>query len=166
MDPVSNPPTSGPALDPALGRRSFLGWLTYGLGAVAAAAVSLPFIGYLFGARKAPVRWLSVGRVTDFPQGQTRLVTFNNPISQPWDGMVAHTGVFVRYEGRDEREADETKAHTFLVLAVNCATWAARWSGSRSRGCSCAPATAASTTPTANAPPARRRAASTTASAG
>ena len=48
-------------------------------------------------------------------------MTFDNPISQPWDGMVAHTGVFVRYEGRDEREADETKAHTFLVLAVNCA---------------------------------------------
>jgi Rieske Fe-S protein len=62
-----------------------------------------------------------VGRVTDFPQGQTRLVTFDNPIRQPWDGLVAHTGVFVRYEGRDEREADETKAHTFLVLAVNCA---------------------------------------------
>ena len=120
MEPVSNSPPSGPALNP-LGRRSFLGWLTYGLGAVAAAAVGLPFIGYLFGARKAPVRWLSLGRVTDFPQGQTRLVTFDNPISQPWDGMVAHTGVFVRYEGRDEREADETKAHTFLVLAVNCA---------------------------------------------
>ena len=55
MDPVSNSPPSGPALNPALGRRSFLGWLTYGLGAVAAAAVGLPFIGYLFGARKAPV---------------------------------------------------------------------------------------------------------------
>ena len=48
-------------------------------------------------------------------------MTFDNPIRQPWDGMVAHTGVYVRYEGRDEREADETKAHTFLVLAVNCA---------------------------------------------
>ena len=102
-------------------RRSFLGWLTYGLGAVAAAVVGIPFIGYLFGARKAPVKWLSVGPVSDFPQDQTRLVTFDNPIRQPWDGMVAHTGVFVRYKGRDEREADETKAHTFLVLAVNCA---------------------------------------------
>src|SRR5207244_2608991 len=70
MDPICNSPTSGPALDPALGRRSFLGWLTYGLGAVAAAAVGIPFIGFLFGARKAPVRWLSVGRVTDFPQGR------------------------------------------------------------------------------------------------
>ena len=96
MDPVSSSPPSGPVLNPAPGRRSFLGWLTYGLGAVAAAVAGLPFIGYLFGARKAPVRWLSVGHVTDFPQGQTRLVTFDNPISLPWDGVVAHTGVFVR----------------------------------------------------------------------
>src|SRR4029077_11968613 len=66
MDPVSNPPPSGPALNP-LGRRSFLGWLTYGLGAVAAVAVGLPFVGYLFGARKAPVIWRPLGRVTDFP---------------------------------------------------------------------------------------------------
>src|SRR6516165_2404466 len=121
MDPVSSSPPSRPAQNPAPGRRSFLAWLTYGLGAIAAAVVGLPFIGYLFGASKAPVRWQPVGRVTDFPQGQTRVVTFVNPISQPWDGLVAHTGVFVRYEGRDEREADETKAHTFLVLAVNCA---------------------------------------------
>jgi len=120
MDPVCNPPASECSRNPTLGRRSFLGWLTYGLGAAAAAVVGIPFIGYLFGARKAPVKWLSLGPVTDFPQDQTRLVTFDNPIRQPWDGMVAHTGVYVRYEGRDE-EADEAKAHRFLVLAVNCA---------------------------------------------
>jgi Rieske Fe-S protein len=95
--------------------------VTYGLGAAAAAALGIPFVGYLFGARKAPVKWIPVGRVADFPQGQTRKVTFDNPIRQPWDGMVAHTGVYVRYEGRDEREADDTKAHSFLILAVNCA---------------------------------------------
>ena len=53
MDPVSNPPPSDPALNPALGRRSFLGWVTYGLGAVAAAVMGIPFIGYLFGAEGA-----------------------------------------------------------------------------------------------------------------
>jgi Rieske Fe-S protein len=114
MDHAYNPP-------PEMGRRSFLGWLTYGLGAVAAAIVGIPFIGYVFGARKAPDLWVSLGPVVDFPQGQTRLVTFDNPIRQPWDGIVAHTGVYVRYEGRDETEADERKAHRFLVLAVNCA---------------------------------------------
>jgi menaquinol-cytochrome c reductase iron-sulfur subunit len=119
MASASNPPA--PQAEPRPGRRTFFSWLTYGLGAVAAAAVGIPFVGYLLGARKAPVEWLPLGPVADFPQNQTRLVTFDNPIRQPWDGMVAHTGVYVRYEGRDEEETDETKGHKFLVLAVNCA---------------------------------------------
>jgi Rieske Fe-S protein len=114
MDSVSNPP-------PTMGRRSFLGWLTYGLGAIAAAVFAIPFVGYLFGVRKAPVEWFPLGPIKDFPQDKTFVVTFDNPIREPWDGMVAHTGVFVRYQGRDDKEPDETKAHKFLVLAVNCA---------------------------------------------
>jgi Rieske Fe-S protein len=110
-----------PPAGPLPGRRTFFTWLTYGLGAVAAAAAGVPFVGYLLGARKAPVDWLPLGPITDFPQGQTRRVTFDNPIRQPWDGMVAHTGVYVRYQGEDREEADETKRHKFLVLAVNCA---------------------------------------------
>jgi Rieske Fe-S protein len=109
MDPVSNPP-------PTVERRSFLGWLTYLLGAVAALVFAIPFIGYLFGTRKAPVQWFPLGPITDFPRDKTCVVTFDNPIRQPWDGMVAHTGVFVRYLG-----GDKTKADNFQVLAVNCA---------------------------------------------
>jgi Rieske Fe-S protein len=119
MAPVPNQPA--PQAEPLPARRTFFRWLTYGLGAVAAAAAGVPFVGYLFGARKAPVKWVALGPVTDFPQNQTRMVTFDSPIRQPWDGMVAHTGVYVRYEGRDEKEADEAKRHKFLVLAVNCA---------------------------------------------
>jgi Rieske Fe-S protein len=85
-------------VEPLNGRRTFFRRLTYGLGVVAAAAVGVPFIGYLFGARKAPVEWQPLGRVADFPRGQTRRVTFDNPIRQPWDGMVARTGVYVRRE--------------------------------------------------------------------
>src|SRR5262249_57806292 len=50
-----------------------------------------------------------------------------NPIRQPWDGMVAKTGVFVRYEGRQEQASEvggqksETLGHNFLILAENCA---------------------------------------------
>ncbi|HEY7154052.1 MAG TPA: Rieske 2Fe-2S domain-containing protein [Gemmataceae bacterium] len=117
MDTVSNPPPT----EPLPGRRTFFRWLTYGLGVVATAALGIPFIGYLFGARKAPVEWLPLGPITDFAQDQTRRVTFDNPLRQPWDGMVARTGVYVRYEGPDEAETDETKKHKFLVLAVNCA---------------------------------------------
>jgi Rieske Fe-S protein len=116
MSTVSDPPA-----DALPGRRTFFRWLTYGLGAVAAGAAGLPVVGYLFGARKAPVDWVTLGPVADFPLNQTRRVTFDNPIRQPWDGMVAHTDVYVRYEGRDENEADEAKSYKFLVLAVNCA---------------------------------------------
>jgi Rieske Fe-S protein len=125
METVSNPAAAeaeaGGSRPPLAGRRTFFRWLTYGLGAVAGAALGIPFVGYLLGVRKAPAIWHPLGRVTDFAQDQTRLLTFTNPIRQPWDGMVAHTGVFVRYEGRDEKETDEAKAHRFLVLAVNCA---------------------------------------------
>src|SRR5262245_12990949 len=117
MSTVSNPPP----VEPLPGRRSFFGMLTYGLGAVAAAAVGIPFVGYLLGVRKAPVDWQVLGPVANFPRNQTLLLDFDNPIRQPWDGMVALTGVYVRFEGRDEKEADEMKAHRFLVLAVNCA---------------------------------------------
>jgi Rieske Fe-S protein len=110
-----------PPGDALPGRRGFFRWLTYGLGVVAAAAAGIPFVGYLFGARKAPVDvWVLLGPVTKFPLNQTRLITFDNPIRQPWDGMVARTGVYVRYEGEDQKQTDEAKRHKFLVLAVNC----------------------------------------------
>jgi Rieske Fe-S protein len=112
MESASN--SSDPPTEPLPGRRTFFRWLTYGIGAVATAAVGIPFIGYLLGARKAPVIWVPLGPVVDFPANQTRLVTFANPIRQPWDGMVANTGVYVRYEGAG-------KGQKFLVLAVNCA---------------------------------------------
>jgi Rieske Fe-S protein len=117
MTTVSKP---SPA-EPLPVRRTFFRRLTYGLGALAAAAVGVPFIGYLFGVRKAPADWLPLGPVKDFPQSQTRRVAFDNPIRQPWDGMVAQTNVYVRYEGRDEAAADEMRGYRFLVLAVNCA---------------------------------------------
>ena len=53
---------------------------------------------------------MSSGPVTNFPVGETRLETFANPISQPWDGMTAKTGVYVRNLGDDK----------FLVFAINC----------------------------------------------
>jgi len=116
MAPTSDP--TAPRAEPLPGRRTFFSRLTYGLGAVAAAAVSIPFVGYLFGGRKAPVDWILLGPVADFRPNETRRVTFDSPLRRPWDGMVAHTGVYVRYEGRDEQEAN---GHKFLVLAVNCA---------------------------------------------
>ena len=125
---TSEPPAAQAEALP--GRRSFFKWLTYGLGAVAGLAAGVPFLGYLLGARKAPVKWVPLGPVTSFPLNQTRLMDFDNPLRQPWDGMVARTGVYVRYEGEDKTPVAapaestpqrEAKRHKFLVLAVNCA---------------------------------------------
>src|SRR6476659_2338210 len=103
MDSATNMSSSTPTAR----RRTFVQLLTCGLGAIATAALGIPVVGYLFGVRKAPIKWQALGSVTDFPQNQTRRVIFDNPIRQPWDGMVARTEVDVRYEGRDDNEADE-----------------------------------------------------------
>ena len=66
--------------------------------------------------RKRPVEWVPLGSVSDFPADETRLVTFDNPIRQPWDGMTAHIGVYVRRQSEETSDKDR-----FLVLAANCA---------------------------------------------
>jgi Rieske Fe-S protein len=108
--------------DPApAGRRTFLQrawlWTTVAVGGMAAAALGVPLVGFVLGAlRKKREEWISLGPIAKFPRDETRLITFENKIRQPWDGAIARTGVFVRYEG-----LDEDGEHRFLVLAVNCA---------------------------------------------
>jgi Rieske Fe-S protein len=104
------------SLSPTPPRRSFFRWLASGTAAVAAALAGGPVIAYVLRTRKRPVEWVALGRVADFPLNETRRVTFDNPIRQPWDGIVAHTGVYVRYDGKDDAKREQ-----FLVLAVNCA---------------------------------------------
>ena len=104
------------ASETAAGRRSFLQWLTYALGAGAAAVLGVPLVGYFFGTEKGKVAWVKLGPVGSFPLNETRVVSFDSPLRTPWDGITALTGVFVRYEGRDENQSDK-----FRVLSVNCA---------------------------------------------
>ncbi|HVS35473.1 MAG TPA: Rieske 2Fe-2S domain-containing protein [Gemmataceae bacterium] len=94
-------------------------WTTYAAGAVAAAAVGVPFVGYLLGPlRKDLEKWVDLGPLDDFKDlvGETRLHTFPNPLGQPWDGKAAKTGVYVRYQGPG-RPAKEQ----FVIFAMNCA---------------------------------------------
>lgn len=101
---------------PQPGRRSFLRWMSAILGTVAAAMLGIPVVGYFFGLRKRAVHWVDLGAVTAFPINETRRVNFDNPLRQPWDGVTALTGVYVRYEGKNDVGADQ-----FRVLSVNCA---------------------------------------------
>ena len=113
--------TAAPPADAPPSRRSVLfRWATYALGAVASAVVGLPLVGYILGTKRQPEEWVDLGPVADFEPGATRLVTFRNPIRQPWDGLAAMTGVYVRRRAPGEGEAAGQDGH-FLILAVNCA---------------------------------------------
>jgi len=59
---------------------------------------------------------VNLGPLSRYPVNETRLATFENPLSEPWDGITAQTGAFVRYLGKDDRQQDR-----FQVFAVNCA---------------------------------------------
>ena len=114
METAGMPPASdSPALSP---RRTFFRWIASGLAAAAALLVAGPFAAYILRTRGRSVQWIDLGTVGEFPINETRRVTFDNPLRQPWDGMVAHTAVYVRYEGKDTSRKDQ-----FLVLGVNCA---------------------------------------------
>ena len=97
-------------------RRTFLRLLTGLLGAVATVVLSVPLVGFFLGSRKKRVAWVDLGPISDFAINETRRLNFDNPLRQPWDGITALTGVYVRYQGKDEKGEDQ-----FLVLSVNCA---------------------------------------------
>ena len=114
MESATSQEASSPSPIPP--RRSFFRWITSGIAVVAGVLVLGPATAYVLRTRKTPVDWIALGRVGDFPPNETRRVTFDNPIRQPWDGIVAHAAVYVRYDGKDGGGQDQ-----FLVLDVNCA---------------------------------------------
>jgi Rieske Fe-S protein len=114
MDP-RNPSNASPAA-PASGRRGFLRVLSAIASTVAVALAGVPLVGYVFAPRKRRVHWVNLGPLADFAPQQTRLVTFDNPLGQPWDGITAQSGVYVRYQGKDDQKREQ-----FLVFSVNCA---------------------------------------------
>ena len=153
MESTADAPQAAQAPAPLSGRRGFFRWLTAGVSALAAAAVGLPLVGYIFRARERPVEWVPLGPLTDFPRDETRLVTFRNPIRQPWDGLAAHIGVYVR-----SRETTTQGPHNSSCWPRTVRTWVARFRGFPSPASSCAPAMAGCITATgerASGPPPR-----------
>ncbi|MGO8814206.1 MAG: ubiquinol-cytochrome c reductase iron-sulfur subunit [Terriglobia bacterium] len=99
-----------------LSRRSALMKLGILLNGAIAALLAVPIIGYLlsplFGkARGGYKAWVSLGPLSQFPEGQTRLATFHNPFIRPWDGQTADIPCWVR----------RVAGQTFQVFAINCA---------------------------------------------
>jgi menaquinol-cytochrome c reductase iron-sulfur subunit len=108
-------PDSKPTIE-APPRRMFLKVLTALGGAVAALFVAIPGIGYFTGSlRKTASQRVKLGPANSFPVNQTRLVTFENPLAEKWDGVTAQSGVYVRNLGQDAQFKEQ-----FQVFAINC----------------------------------------------
>jgi nitrite reductase/ring-hydroxylating ferredoxin subunit len=93
-------------------------WLLLKIGAffniVVGIAIATPVVRYLLGpARRqgAYDSWISLGPIDQFPAGETRLASYKNPYSQPWDGATDQTACWVRH----------VSAGIFQVFAINCA---------------------------------------------
>jgi len=90
-----------------------LGILFNGLVAI---ALAVPIVRFLLssvtrGRASAYLSWVPLGRVSEFPEGETRLATFRNPYVTPTDGKTVDIACWVR----------RVDGEQFQVFAVNCA---------------------------------------------
>jgi Rieske Fe-S protein len=95
-------------------RRTFLMNVGVALNAIVGALVAVPVVAYLFGPvlrRNEYRKWIAIGNASDFVPGETRLVTFKNPFTDPWDGETASVPAYVRC----------VEPGNFTVFAINCA---------------------------------------------
>jgi len=101
---------AGPAEGP--GRREFLTRVSIALGALGAAIVGIPVVGFLLAPflEKPSQVWRPVGAVDSFRPGMTVKVDFPDSSPLPWAGVVARTAAWLR------REPDGT----FVAFTVNC----------------------------------------------
>lgn len=103
------------AKDAAHTRRAFLFKLSLLLNGAVAAVLAVPILGYLLGPafKKSSSydSWVSLGAVADFPEGETRLVDYRNPVTSPSDGMTGNIPCWVSH----------VSGSKFQVFAINCA---------------------------------------------
>jgi len=103
-------------LPDVMSRRALLVKLGILFNACVGVLLAVPIIRYLISplvaGQKTPYeKWLSLGPITQFPQGQTRFATFTNPDIHPWDGKTSDSACWVRRIDSDHLQ----------VFAINCA---------------------------------------------
>lgn len=112
--PLSPPRHDPPPEDPHVTRRTVLMNVGIALNAVVAIAIATPALAFLLGPvtrRKDYLQWIAIGNTADFPPGETRLVRFRNPFSNPWDGETANIPAYVRCSAPGQ----------YTAFAINCA---------------------------------------------
>jgi menaquinol-cytochrome c reductase iron-sulfur subunit len=108
-EPVATPKSAGHS------RRVFLFKISMLVNGAVGAFLSVPIIGYLLGPTlkkdSSDNSWINLGPLSDFPEGETRLVNFRNPVTTEWDGQTGDIPCWVR----------RVSGGTFQVFAINCA---------------------------------------------
>jgi Rieske Fe-S protein len=99
-----------------LSRRGLFMKLGILFNGLVATALAVPILRYVLssiaGAQaKGYLQWVPLGHVSEFPEGETRLATFRNPIVMPADGKTVDTACWVR----------RVEGEQFQVFAINCA---------------------------------------------
>ncbi len=95
-------------------RRDWLFYAGIAGNALAGLLLTVPIVGFVFSSfveRKDPRSWISLGELDGFPENSTRLATYRNPYTRPWDGETADIPCWVRRLGGNK----------FQVFAINCA---------------------------------------------
>lgn len=96
-------------------RRTFLFKLSLLINGAVGAVLAVPILGYLLGPAlkkgSSDNSWISLGAVSQFPEGETRLVNYRNPVTTKWDGQTGDIPCWVRRVG----------GNRFQVFAINCA---------------------------------------------
>jgi menaquinol-cytochrome c reductase iron-sulfur subunit len=96
-------------------RRAFLFKLSLLVNGAVGAVMAVPIIGYLLGPAmkkgSSYNSWVTLGPLSDFPEGETRLVNYRNPVTTSWDGQTGDLPCWVR----------RISGTTFQVFAINCA---------------------------------------------
>jgi menaquinol-cytochrome c reductase iron-sulfur subunit len=94
-------------------RRAFLFKVGAALNVVAASLMGIPVIGFVlssFRSNGPGESWIGLGALDSFPVGQTRLATYRNPYTRPWDGPTDNIPCWVR----------RIEGEKFQVFAINC----------------------------------------------
>lgn len=99
-----------------LSRRAFFAKVGLLLNGLVGTVLAVPVLGFLLSPvlrqrRSASQSWVSLGGLDHYPDGETRLATYRNPLVNTWDGETANIACWVRRVGSEK----------FQVFAVNCA---------------------------------------------
>ena len=102
--------------DTTISRRGLLVKLGMLFNGFIAVALAVPVGRFLLssitrGRANGYLDWVSLGPVAQFPEGETRLATFRNPLVMPTDGKTVDTPCWVR----------RVEGDRFQVFAINCA---------------------------------------------